>query len=232
MQERGEYFQPDHWTEYKFPTGEARNPILGVRSSDAEGFCEWLTKREGKWLYRIPFELEAEQYPLKYGAHSPIGYWIRGEVKLVLAWIGLVPHNPRAIDRAEIKNHVKNHNFEGPLYLTADVDFALEYIYTREIGPDIEIVYRDIMDILKQSHNRDIDDAIDRSTQRSLDFRLTLDYFSNRGFMDAFWGLEIRKGRDKKEILDLCIDILTLKDRSTGRSPAFEGIRLVKERVR
>ena len=36
----------------------------------------------------------------------------------------------------------------------------------------------------------------------------------------------------RERALNAYIDILTLKERIAGRSPAFEGIRLVKERVR
>src|SRR5215216_3807815 len=46
MRDQGKYFQPDHWTLYQFPEGHAREPILGVRHSDAVMFSEWLTERE------------------------------------------------------------------------------------------------------------------------------------------------------------------------------------------
>ena len=45
MREQGKYYQPDHWTSYLFLKGHAREPISGMRKSDALAFCNWLTKR-------------------------------------------------------------------------------------------------------------------------------------------------------------------------------------------
>jgi NACHT domain len=50
-----EYRQPDHWPQTRYSIGSAREPVLGVRPSDAEAFCEWLTERRGgEWSFRIP----------------------------------------------------------------------------------------------------------------------------------------------------------------------------------
>lgn len=62
----GEYYQPDHWTEYTFPKGAAQEPIRGVRVEDAEEFCVWLTQRQGDEIaYRLPLPLEIQDYPPK-----------------------------------------------------------------------------------------------------------------------------------------------------------------------
>jgi energy-coupling factor transporter ATP-binding protein EcfA2 len=61
---RSEFRQPDHWSTYTYPSDSAKKPVVGVRPSDAEEFCRWLTSRErGVWSYRIPRveELEGEQ---------------------------------------------------------------------------------------------------------------------------------------------------------------------------
>ena len=53
--ERGRYLQPDHWLDYRFPAGLGTRPVVGVRLSDAAGYCEWLTQRgDGGWHYRLP----------------------------------------------------------------------------------------------------------------------------------------------------------------------------------
>src|SRR5688500_16804826 len=79
MREQRKYYQPDHWTTYQFPKGQAREPILGVRYSDAEAFCEWLTNREnGEWKYRLPSQQEAKDYLLTTFIQVPLGYWIIG----------------------------------------------------------------------------------------------------------------------------------------------------------
>jgi hypothetical protein len=73
LREQGKYYQPDHWTSYQFPKGRAREPILGVRYSDAIAFCEWLTNRgDTDWEYRLPTEKEAQKHLLKRSEHK---YW-------------------------------------------------------------------------------------------------------------------------------------------------------------
>jgi energy-coupling factor transporter ATP-binding protein EcfA2 len=81
----GRYYQPDHWASYHFPPAQGRNPVLGIRSSDATAFCEWLTEREfSPWSYRLPKlgELEEEKIPdlLPWGT----GYWLEENEKF--AW--------------------------------------------------------------------------------------------------------------------------------------------------
>ena len=38
----GNYYQPDHWLAYQFPKGQGLLPVVGVRPTDAEAFCQWL----------------------------------------------------------------------------------------------------------------------------------------------------------------------------------------------
>ena len=69
----GKYFQPDHWTDYTFPKGMAREPIAGVRAEDAEEFCKWLSKFTGD-KYRLPTLDEFEEYPT-----DDLGTWCKEE---------------------------------------------------------------------------------------------------------------------------------------------------------
>jgi hypothetical protein len=65
MRKQKNFCQPDHWLEYRFPKGQASQPVFGVRARDAEAFCEWLTNRTGQGVcYRLPQPAEAEQYPV------------------------------------------------------------------------------------------------------------------------------------------------------------------------
>ena len=91
----GENRQPDHWSDFRFPPGEAQKPITGVRASDAEEFCIWLTQSRnflgdtfierdtpifvGDFKVRLPSVKEAEDYPL---AHGQIGYWGSNEIQM------------------------------------------------------------------------------------------------------------------------------------------------------
>jgi|GEM_PF-2801299 len=60
----GENFQPEHWITERFPSGFAREPVTGIRSSDAEAFCNWLTQQNYSigYKYRLPNLTEAKQY--------------------------------------------------------------------------------------------------------------------------------------------------------------------------
>jgi energy-coupling factor transporter ATP-binding protein EcfA2 len=44
---QGRHHQPDQWMSKQFPAGRGRDPVIGLRSSDAVAFCDWLTGRIG-----------------------------------------------------------------------------------------------------------------------------------------------------------------------------------------
>ncbi|NEO97683.1 MAG: SUMF1/EgtB/PvdO family nonheme iron enzyme [Symploca sp. SIO2E9] len=79
----GEYRQPPHWTTSRFAPGDANKPITGVKASDAEEFCEWLTQRYPApgFKYRLPTLTEAQEYTAK---EKQIGCWCNdGEKKAI-----------------------------------------------------------------------------------------------------------------------------------------------------
>ena len=53
MRTQGKNRQPDHWDSYEFAPGSARTPVMGIRRSDAEEFCEWLSGRTGE-TFELP----------------------------------------------------------------------------------------------------------------------------------------------------------------------------------
>jgi energy-coupling factor transporter ATP-binding protein EcfA2 len=56
------FYQPDHWPDFAFPTGQARSPVTGVRAQDVVAFCQWLSEREGDHAtYRLPTLNEVKQ---------------------------------------------------------------------------------------------------------------------------------------------------------------------------
>jgi hypothetical protein len=167
MRGQGKYYQPDHWTSYQFPEGQAHAPILGVRPSDAVDFCEWLMGREhGKWHYRLLTSDEAEQYPLSSSAQSGLGYWTTGsdEEEFGFAWIGSAPLGGNILQ-------------------------------------------------LPREHTR----ALSRDTKLSIDMA--------QAFLH-----EAQTSNIRLSILDTLVNTVTLQERIAGGSPAFEGIRIVKER--
>jgi hypothetical protein len=77
----GDYRQPDHWSGTHFPSGLARQPVLGVRPSDAEEFCSWLSVHHGgEWIYQIPHRDFGDQPPGRagYWAKTPGGPKVHG----------------------------------------------------------------------------------------------------------------------------------------------------------
>jgi len=69
MRAAGDYYQPDHWPGYTFPKGQGRLPVVGVRTSAALAFCEWLSQHDptallSSWRYRLPNRGELDSYNL------------------------------------------------------------------------------------------------------------------------------------------------------------------------
>src|SRR6266511_1830554 len=97
MREQGKYYQPDHWTSYQFPKGQAQEPILGVRYADAVVFCAWLMQREnGVCTYSLPVQETTKAFPVKSFVPSLLGYWVIE--KYQFAWVSSVPEDAREID--------------------------------------------------------------------------------------------------------------------------------------
>jgi hypothetical protein len=216
MREQGKYYQPDHWISYQFPEGQAREPVTGVRPSDAQTFCRWLTRREGGvWKYRLPSQKEAKDFPVKPQDQCLLGYWVIGNYQF--AWVGQVPKDARRVDvyglertimpsmtralnrarnRALKLEKIDNSVISDTLYFARDLDYTRQLAEKRGIGIDGDLDLSEIIGlILKQIR-----------------------------------GIGILSDRD--DDLDVFVDLYTLQERVAGRSPAFEGIRLVKERIR
>jgi hypothetical protein len=65
MKSEGKYHQPEHWMDFSFLKGHAKNPITGMRYEDAESFCAWLTRIKGQ-KYRLPNEDEIKLFPIEH----------------------------------------------------------------------------------------------------------------------------------------------------------------------
>ncbi len=207
MREQGKYYQPDHWTSYQFPTGQARTPVLGVRPSDAKTFCVWLSQlQSGEWYYRLPNSVEANQLSLHVFS-LPFGYWTtRLNDQYQFTWMGTAPVNPR------------------------NINVVIPFDRERNFDKDIASACNDGLDLDRQiaiAHKRNLD--------TDLDYYLALTFARNID-RTKYISYSLDLAQDNILIfswaLNLYIDLLTLQERIAGRSPAFEGIRLVKERIR
>ncbi len=80
----GQSRQPDHWQSKRFPPGKSREAIAGVRGSDAEEFCEWLTQQYAGYgvKFRLPTFAEVQSHPA-HEAH--LGAWCYAEKDKAIA---------------------------------------------------------------------------------------------------------------------------------------------------
>jgi hypothetical protein len=273
MREQGKYYQPDHWIAYQFPNGEARKPIIGVRHSDAEAFCEWLTRRgDGEWKFRLPTQKDVDTFPVKSSERSPLGYWIGADYQF--AWAGNILENPRALDhtlsldfdrtrtdaldRARVRaldldlnrDRERAHNLDHNLAIARNL--AIDPTRDPTLDPDRDQTpARDLARVLDLdlAHALNSDLAFSGALvsylafPRTRDFDLTYalgfaralarDYALNLA-SERTYNLDLANALSSAQdfALDIYIDLFTLRERIAGRSPAFEGIRLVKERTR
>lgn len=213
MRKQGKYYQPDHWTSYQFSVGQAREPILGVRYSDAMAFSKWWTRKNSNdWKFRLPTQEEKEPFPVKYHGNSLLGYWLNEAGQF--AWIGPVPINARQLD------HSPN--------LVDDIDFDID---------------RAIDQATNRARNLALDLDLDRNIDRDFNLDLEIESAVSRKIVShrniqqggicalIFYRARTHKrGFNLARALDIYIDLFTLDRRIGGGSPAFEGIRLVKYR--
>ena len=102
--EHRKWYQPDHWKTHEFPVGSATEPIVGVRPSDAEAFCNWLTKKypiPTGYRYRLPSASEAEKYP---SDNKQVGTWCKNSQETVLVGLDLAQHQSWQKDFVDILN--------------------------------------------------------------------------------------------------------------------------------
>lgn len=287
MREQGKYHQPDHWTSYQFPKGQAKNPVLGVRLSDAFAFSEWLTSKHGNdWLFRIPSKPEFERN-LSGLELKGIGYWIREGAFITKTTSNPYPNyrhlSESTIDKIEAAFRSVEKNSGVPNYINAirnvlsggvtetdmvtslsqaRISSCLPLDIERYLLPEqwirnaLNLKNLDIQNFRKniglheQLAEYNFEDAIDyarsftagndnylvqsytaffdettKKQPKLIQFSVNLNLFDNA---DSKKAAIIASVRDY--LIHFCIDMLTLSERIAGRSPAFEGIRLVKER--
>lgn len=287
MLEQGKYYQPDHWTSYQFPKGQAREPILGVRHSDAVAFCEWLTRRKGgEWQFRLPNNGEGSAFSIKLDEISPLGIWLSGnrrftcvrelssntlildhEHKLDFELDRELEHILKKDDTREIKQeHALGQTLDRVQTLDRDLDQTLTHALDRarafahhgDLDQALKLVHdlahalllvisldiiRNVNLSLASDHDRSLINLrvhtiasecahiLTHNYERPLDLNRTLanDY---EHAIDLDRDLSPALARDFDLALHIYVDLLILQERIAGRSPAFEGIRLVKERIR
>jgi len=249
------YYQPDHWASTRFPDGQTDEPVLGVRSSDAVAYCQWLTERDNDgWSFRLPTVREGVAETIKIPMQNSLGYWVSANNEQnQLNWIGTAPANARELDLVRAfalsiesikpdvdeRERARSHAYDllrlfeleqilkRPLDLDHDLSLARgrarENASILQSHPAPDLAMR-----LDQSLDRDFDRAIDlsRALERGRERSEAIEHACHHALMHA---LEPGHRIDRSIMIDLFIyvDLLTLQERIAGRSPAFEGIRVV-----
>lgn len=275
MRELGQSYQPLHWYSDRFPDGQAREPILGVRQSDAVMFCEWMSRREGDgWKYRLPTEEEIGQVSLKPVTQSLIGYWMN-ELHY-FTWAGTVPRDPRGVKhfleeiRRELAIFSENAyerdlihaqtSISVPEYKPGSKSFGIASYQDRSQyeSAQAEADQRALEQARMNANTRArmLEDSCVRTFARAHVLDLDLVFARAQALdlhivfvdVDIPYRAEVLKrdihrahdlvfehaytyGEAFDSVLDVFIDLYTLLERMSGLSNAFEGIRIMKERV-
>jgi hypothetical protein len=240
----GKYYQPDHWTTYHFPDGQAREPILGIRHSDAVAFCEWLTQREkGDWQYRLPIKEETIIYQVLTQNVEGLGYWSYNSSLEERVFIWASATIPNVIEQDFLKNILKidiehyRSRLRGYAVTFDSIPLKmgdLNYDRALTIAQQYEINRAIDLDFAQVINSDDFIDRLGRSFDNPNHVKIpTFDLYRPDVLARA---LVFNRVRDHNHIGFLSfafyIDLLILEQRIAGRSPAFEGIRLVKERIK
>ncbi|MEM9274317.1 MAG: hypothetical protein AAGA80_15345 [Cyanobacteria bacterium P01_F01_bin.143] len=183
MRQEGKNRQPDHWILERFPFGNAKKPITGVRAGDAEEFCQWLTQKESVsgFRYRLP-SLSETQHILATTEHTrigDIGCWCKDKK----TW---------SISRITSQKW-KNWQKKLSQYLITRNDFVLEHDFNIVFYQDLNRIlnrnlckvtncilnldlYRDLYRILNFDLYRDLYRIINRNLQLDLNNNFHLDF--------------------------------------------------------
>lgn len=67
---------PSYWNQNNYPEGKGNDPVLYVSYDDAVSYCEWLTKKDGRYNYRLLTEAEWENaaFAPSVEGHSDYNY--------------------------------------------------------------------------------------------------------------------------------------------------------------
>lgn len=248
MRDQRKYYQPDHWVSYQFPEGQARNPILGVRHSDATEFCNWLHIKYETWLFRLPTKEESRKSDLKFPLHKGQGYWISAPSDNIQFFGAGFEYRDGLL-------FLENSSYPCPISLSLlrGDDFRARTVLETIEAEIIKVinllipVVDELSPIIMENLIKDF--GMTRAEARTQFLRLS------KGLSDVITGTlpcddEVGFGISyyfetpyilreanlvKPEFFKILIHLYTLilaKERLAGKYPAFEGIRLVKERIK
>lgn len=137
-QKIGENHQPDHWESYRFIPGNSIKPIVGVRASDAEEFCQWLNEQycQPGQKYRLPLQDEVEKY---LAVNQQIGCWCTTEKNYEI--IGIEPKQLQNLQQKIlqlIESGRTPENYNNYLHL-ALINLGIDYRQSSQLANNINL---------------------------------------------------------------------------------------------
>lgn len=187
------YYQPDHWNKCRFPCNTATQAIKGIRASDAQSFCQWLSQRTGQ-VYRLPYVQEAQSYPI---TEPEIGEWSldpRSEMYKLVGLSAIHWQKWRSVFLTSLNDLLKQDSscararilaldFSHERALTRAMDCACARVLDPALTPALDLdldiarihtleLARTCIRALNLDHVRDLDHALNLA--RELDLERTL----------------------------------------------------------
>lgn len=256
---QGRFYEPDHWNEARFPQGQGSASVVGVRSTDAAAFCEWLTARSGSgWRYRPPTTREARVV-------ERVEESAQGWIQSVQEWHCSMPKAIAKLNTVVItsiwdtdiaralkgKIDFTDHRRASDLTRARELDLDLIGLRDRARALDRSLILPLIRDRVRDhdldfigilDHTLKLAHEVARTHERNLAHGLTLvrdrNYSLSEDRRFLRWYLRLsalladgnRLKANKYVFLDLYLTLAMVEERAAGRLQAFEGIRIVKER--
>jgi len=204
MRQEGKNPQPDHWTSKRFPVGDAQKPVTGVKNSDAEEFCQWLTQKEliTGFSYRLPTLSEVKSIS---AITEDIGYWCKEANNLVIS--GITTQQWRIWEKQLSQYLIIRDNFNLrfdlnlDLYRDLDLNLNLNLDLYRDLNRNLNLkldFYRDL--------NREI--YLNRNLYLNLDFNFNLDLNLYRDLnLNLDFDLDLNLNLNRNLDLDLDLNL-------------------------
>jgi NACHT domain/Sulfatase-modifying factor enzyme 1 len=178
---------PDHWTGRRFLPGDAAKPITGIRASDAEEFCRWLTDHSAK-KYRLLTWAETENHPISLQA---IGYWCNLQNSNKKKIVGISQQywknwsqlflDARTYDLSTtsiIRGFISPIDLIHELDLVRELDLDLEFIHDLDRDHNLEFMHNLDLD-RNLERDRNIDDDIIRARNLARNLAGDFEYARN-----------------------------------------------------
>ncbi|MEA2601153.1 MAG: hypothetical protein QOF89_2145 [Acidobacteriota bacterium] len=191
----GEHHQPDHWHEFRFPAGQALTPAVGMRSSDASAFCDWLSARDSAFAFRLPQPGEMEHHLLIKSQNlsgTAEGFWTTDGFETVGLFPSFSIHYLEDLIRRDLSK--EGLNFARTRAHTRDLDHDLDLDRAQHLDRALDRA-RDL------AFDLDRDLAIDRARALDLELDRALDLDRDRGR-----ALDLERNRDRDRAFDLDLD--------------------------